>query len=116
MYGGLGGKEGSSSNACKILLSWTQLDVGRHGQLLAVEAVLCPVRVDVAEGREVWELLELGRVGLLEALRVPVVRALGFVFLTPNDLLCPKCRTAEPQTQMYHRIPESLKTSENPLR
>ena len=66
MYGGLGGKEGSSSNACKILLSWTQLDVGRHGQLLAVEAVLCPIRVDVAEGREVWELLELGRVGLLE--------------------------------------------------
>ena len=58
MYGGLGEKEGSSSNACKILLSWTQLDVGRHGQLLAVEAVFRPIRVDVADVSDRGELRE----------------------------------------------------------
>ena len=64
MYGGLGGKEARATHA-KFCRRGNRLDVGRHGQLLAVEAVFCPIRVDVAEGREVWEVLELGRVGLL---------------------------------------------------
>ena len=71
MYGGMG-KEATHARFCR---RGNRLDVGRHGQLLAVEAVFRPIRVDVAEAREVAALLELGRVGLLEALRVPVVSA-----------------------------------------
>ena len=64
------GMRGGGGKFARFCRRGNRLDVGRHGQLLAVEAVFRPIRVDVAEGREVWEFLELGRVGLLEALRV----------------------------------------------
>ena len=67
---GNAGEGASRATHARFCRRGNRLDVGRHGQLLAVEAVLRPVRVDVAEGRKVWELLELGRVGLFEALRV----------------------------------------------
>ena len=74
MYGGLWGeRKGARATHAKFCRRGNRLDVGRHGQLLAVEAVLRSVGVDVAEGREIVALLDLGRVGFLVFLRSLVV-------------------------------------------
>ena len=68
-----GGRELVRATHARFCRRGNRLDVGRHGQLLAVEAVLRSVGVDVAEGREIVALLDLGRVGFLVFLRSLVV-------------------------------------------